>query len=321
MRKISGIAIVALLMMVATVSIASATEVSIALCEKPVNSSNSWGVCSTPAQGTFTYNNVGATLLVTEASATGLADGEYSLIYYKDTDPAHVLASTKAVNVLATATAVSGNVDFTPLDINTGNIPAGDDINPRGKIWIVPTSEIVDGSLLWTGYAQGATMEGYLFESDMYTPETDPAGESTVLTRMGGISYAAVVPDSPSSVDTTGTVTVLQYEPITIGIEATNVNFGSLYQGRSGTGTSTITVTEQEGTDGYAPITVGLSVSAGDWNVDGITTIVNSVIPESVTVNSAAPATSIATLTVNVGANVPASETAYTQTITVSAIY
>jgi len=134
---------------------------------------------------------------------------------------------------------------------------------------------------------------------------------------MGGIIYtASVLPSSASSV---GSVTVLQYVPTTIGIAATDVNFGSLYQGRSGSGTSTISVTEQSGTDGFRPITVGLSVSSGTWNVVGITTIINSLTPESVVVENTTPVTSVATLTVNVGANVPAG--VYTSEITVSATF
>lgn len=321
MRKITAI-LMSLLMVSVFVPSVMASEQSIELCEKPVNTGGSWGMCSdmTGAQGIFTYNNVGSTLVVTEASATGLTNGEeYSLIYYKDTDAAHVLASTKAVNILATETSVDGSINFAPLNINTGNIPAGDDINPKGKIWIVPTTEINDDSTLkWTEYNTGL-MNGYLFESDLYTETEKPSPQYTVRDRMGGIVYTASVLDSEASV--TGSVMVLQYVPTTVGIAASDVNYGQLYQGRSGTGTSTITVTEIAGTDGYRPITVGLSVTAGVWTNTGITTIVNSVIPEVVTVDSATPVISTATLTVNVGSNVPASDTPYTQTITVNAVY
>jgi hypothetical protein len=314
--KITAI-FMSLLMIIVIVPSSMASSQSIKLCEKQINTGGSWGICVptdiTKAQGTFSYNNVGTTL-VFSASATRLTSTNgtsFSLIYYKDTDAAHVLATTKAVNVLATTTISGGSVSFSG-NINTGNIPAGDDINLRGKIWIVPTSRInSDLTINWNGYANDATLEDMLYESDLTTVG------ATVQDRMGGIVYTASILDSEAEI--IGSVTVLQYLPATVGIGATDVSFGSLYQGRSGTGTSTITVIETAGTDGFKPIEVTLSVTAGTWNNVGIVTIVNSVIPEVVTVNSATPVISTATLTVNVGANVEAG--AHTQTITVNAVY
>jgi len=87
--KITAI-LMSLLMVTIFVPSAMASEQSINLCEKVINTGGSWGVCNpndaNMAQGTFTYNNVGSTLSIIEASATGLSsdDGtEFSLYIIK----------------------------------------------------------------------------------------------------------------------------------------------------------------------------------------------------------------------------------------------
>jgi len=163
---------------------------TINLCTKAVNEGNPWGYCDEAAtKGQFEYTPEGATLwLRAKASGLALPSGtEYKLIYYKDTDEAHKLPSTLAVNVLATSTSNGDKVGFVGNVDMGADIPSEDDINPRGKIWIVPASEInEDGTLKWTGYAQGATMADYLFEEDSDTSLTPPDS-------MGGITYTYTV--------------------------------------------------------------------------------------------------------------------------------
>ena len=162
---------------------------TINLCTKAVNEGQHWGYCDAAAtKGQFEYTPEGATLWF-RAKASGLtlpSGTEYALIYYKDIDEAHQLPSTIAVNVLAIGTSSGDKIGFAE-DITFGtDIPSNDDANVvvgRGKIWIVPVSEVNgDGTLKWTGYAQGATMADYLFEEDSDTSLTPPDS-------MGGITY------------------------------------------------------------------------------------------------------------------------------------
>lgn len=165
------------------------TEI-INLCTKAVNEGQPWGYCDDAAtKGQFEYTPEGSTLWF-RAKASGLtlpSGTEYALIYYKDIDEAHQLPSTIAVNVLAIGTSSGDKIGFAEDIAFDTDIPSEDDVNPRGKIWIVPVSEINgDGTLKWTGYAQGATMADYLFEEDSDTSLTTP-------NSMGGITYTLTV--------------------------------------------------------------------------------------------------------------------------------
>ena len=160
----------------------------IELCTKVIDIGEPWGYCTEDAtsNGGFKYTTSGTEMKI-KSGAHDLvlpAGTEYSLIYYKDTDAAHVLPSTVPVNILATGTSDVENIIHFKVTVEMfDNIPAIDDINPRGKIWIVPTSEIkADGSLKWTGFGDGNTMRDYLFESDLDTSLTPPAS-------MGGITF------------------------------------------------------------------------------------------------------------------------------------
>lgn len=166
---------------------------TINLCQKTINEGNSWGVCNpsdtTIGQGTFTYSTNGDVMDFTASATSPVSiDGTgFSLIYYKDSDASHILPSTKPVNVLATSIAVGNTVSFSGT-WSEGAIPATDDINPKGKIWMVKSSEInPDGTLAWTGYANGVMMQNYLFESDSIA-QTSTDG-LTVQHRMGGIVF------------------------------------------------------------------------------------------------------------------------------------
>lgn len=322
MNKISAI-IMALIVAMIIIPSAMATSPTINLCEKTVNTGNSWGVCdpadTTKAQGTFTYNNAGGPTLVFTASARGLdkpSGTSYSLIYYKDTDPAHVLPSTIAVNELATAISTGNTISFSSPDggLNYGeSIPSVDDINPKGKIWIVPSDEINgDGTLKWTGYANGAIMTDYLFESDNVV-QTDGDG-LTVQQRMGGIDYVYVPPES-----LVGKVGVCGVPTIGLELDSPTLDFDKLYPGGNGEDTVEITLTEipEEGCDPTA-IPVTLNVEQGDWsNTVGTITTTNNVpeLPIEVTDIETQDITFIATI----GSDVPAGS--YTQTITITATY
>lgn len=119
----------------------------------------------------------------------GAEDGEYSLIYYRDSDPANVLPSDKGYILLDQAVSSHGIVTFGGYQMIGQNIPNPPpaDVNVRGKIWIVPTTQLnEDGTLKWTGYGAGNTMTDYLFESDRQV------GGSSPIDWMGGITYTYV---------------------------------------------------------------------------------------------------------------------------------
>lgn len=185
--------IVALMLTIIALPNAMALDPTINLCEKTPDEGDSWGVCDpldiSKAQGTFTYNTVGSALIFT-AHATGLSEVDstsYSLIYYKDSDPNHKNASTFPSTVLATATSLNGEVTFSGT-YTIGNIPASDDVNPRGKIWIIPSLDITtDSKPSWSRISE------YLFESDMYNMTERPSPEFSVIDRMGGITYTKLL--------------------------------------------------------------------------------------------------------------------------------
>ncbi|MDP2362841.1 MAG: fibronectin type III domain-containing protein [Ignavibacteria bacterium] len=119
----------------------------------------------------------------------GAGDGSYSLIYYRDSDPANVLPSDKGFKMLDQATSVNGVITFSGYQTIGQNIPNPPpaDVNVRGKIWIVPTTQLnEDGTLKWTGYGAGNTMTDYLFESDLIEGGASPSE------WMGGITYTYV---------------------------------------------------------------------------------------------------------------------------------
>lgn len=280
MNKILVI-LVTFLMIVTTMQSVLATDsstVTINLCEKAVDIGNSWGVCdpsdSTKAQGIFTYNPSGQTLDFS-ASASGLTNGiSYSLIYYKDTDPEHILASTRNVNILSVSTSnISGGVSFIG-NTNLGNIPSNDDVNPKGKIWIVPTSEInSDYTLKWTGYANGATMNDYLFESDNIAQIT--GDELTVLQRMGGIIYTKAKSASDSLI---GNVVICDTPTIGVDIAQSTISFGSLYPGSSSEEQivdATITQTTQNNC-GLITVPVTVEIIMGEWNTPEMSTSIDN---------------------------------------------
>jgi len=118
----------------------------------------------------------------------GATDGEYSLIYYRDTDPENVDPSAVGYRLLDQAVSSYGMVSFSGYQFIGDDIPVESDVNVRGKIWIVPTTQLnEDGTLKWTGYGAGNTMTDYLFESDSCTYESETCDEPSEW--LGGITY------------------------------------------------------------------------------------------------------------------------------------
>ncbi len=112
----------------------------------------------------------------------------------------------------------------------------------------------------------------------------------------------------------------------TVGVSATDVNFGNIYAGGTKDATSTISVSETPGNVGQTPceyksISVTLSIITGSWSntIGTMNTVVNSIVPNPVVVDSIIPATSTASFTLTTGETVPAG--VYTQTITITGIY
>ncbi len=301
MRKISGIAKVALLIMVATVQTAIAAQESINLCEQTINVGGAWGVCNPSdtayAQGNFQYNTVGVKMIFA-ASAHGLAGSDgtmYSLIYYRDTDPLHVADSGLPVNLLDESPSTSGSATFGGEWVG-GNIPASDDVNSitlggsgRGKIWIVPKSEIkTDGSgkLTWTGYGNGNVMQDYLFASDIVTTIV-PA---TVKDTMGGITYTYT---PPGQLLGTGQVGACPIGVTGIELPQASLEYGLVYPGAT---SEDQTINVDVSASGFvgdgintcevSPETVEATVDASEWS-----SIAGNTMPKdstSVTINTEA---------------------------------
>ncbi len=193
MNRFKNILLLLVLTMVVSTMSASATPQEIKLCQKDQNIGGSWAICDPQTQtekvhGTFGYEADPADsshMIYTAAVSNGMIEGmSYTLVYYRDTDPTHVAASTLPLIQLGSGVATVGGALTISGTYVDGDIPAIGDVNPRGKIWIIPTNVIVAGFPTWAHWSD------YMYESDMYTPDTDPAGEaSTVLTRMGGITF------------------------------------------------------------------------------------------------------------------------------------
>ncbi len=321
-NKIIGMVFV-VMMLITTMQPVMATTLdsSIPLCSKPVNTGGSWGVCTgqEAVKGTFNYDASG-TDFVFDASATGLIAGNsYTLIYYKDTDINHILDSTKNVNTLDTAIADESNAVAFSGSLDMGSIPASDDVNPRGKIWIVPTDEInPDYTLKWTEYANGATMPGYLFESDKYTTENDPMSPSTVQTRMGGIIYTKTVVSTDSF---TGTVIICGLPTIGVDVPETTINFGNLYPGETSTEQYVVAAITQTAQQGCSLIAISTSVEVvlGEWNTPEMTTSVDNPNVNPVVVSTALTSLIPIGFTATAGQNVVPGT--YTQIITLSATF
>lgn len=100
------------------------------------------------ATGTLTYE-VAANKFNYSLSATGLANGDYQLIYYPDP-----WTTSKTVVLIGdTLTASGGNIAVTGQSFNLAtDLPQTADANyPVGaKVWLVPTDSLVDTTLSWT---------------------------------------------------------------------------------------------------------------------------------------------------------------------------
>ena len=146
------------------------------LCTKEAKE-GAWGMCDDAlVKGTFKYLPTGATLIFA-ADASGLAaDTEYALIYYADSDPTNVAASTIPIRKLANANSdIAGVIHFEDSIYTEGNnIPdvLHGDVNPRGKIWIVPTIDLIGES--GNKFPSWAHIDDYLFEEDSGNPVSDP---------------------------------------------------------------------------------------------------------------------------------------------------
>jgi len=325
MKKISAIMIAILL--IATIQIASATDNTINLCQKQINIGNSWGVCNpnnnTIAQGTFTYNTIGPAMVFIASATfpTDITGNEYSLIYYKDSDPEHILPSTKLVNVLAIGVSGGKTTTFSG-NWNGGNIPASDDINLRGKIWVVKSSEInSDKTLKWSGYANNTIMPDYLFESDSIAQT--PNDGLTVRNRMGGINYT-YVPNSNIPAITK----VLSCPLVGVSINTNALNFGDLYPGTvSNTVTRSLTITG--GVYGSSCMdSINILVTGTNWIGIG-NSMLKSQTSDSIdsgpfnNLDSEYPQIHSGTHNINFKVSIPENQPpdTYTQTITISGIY
>jgi len=150
----------------------------IELCSKDpsLNPLEGWGMCDADTAATFTYTTSGSVIIFAADANELIGDREYALIYYSDSDPANVAASTIPIRKLANANSdIAGVIHFEDSIYTEGNnIPdvLHGDVNPRGKIWIVPTIDLIGES--GNKFPSWAHIDDYLFEEDSGNPVSDP---------------------------------------------------------------------------------------------------------------------------------------------------
>jgi len=160
----------------------------IELCSKDpsLNPLEGWGMCDADTAATFTYTTSGSVIIFAADANELIDDREYALIYYSDSDPANEAASTIPVKILAQATATDGAVHFEEVKPINVNIPTPPDVNPRGKIWIVPLEDIPENGE-GDRFPTWVHISEYLFEEDSGTSTTIPDS-------IGGITFTYIAP-------------------------------------------------------------------------------------------------------------------------------
>jgi len=179
------------------------------------NKDANWDIISDGISGTLDYNASGNNFNFS-FTATGLTDGDYSLIYYADTEDRYVdWGGDNPGAVIATFAAVSGNISSGDMSVNLGmNLPSPPDANAYfydytgdpdnyahatgAKIWLVPTSVLTSGAM---PVATWAPNNDWLFETDLiYYDDTGVPDTSTVGLTVG-VPDIVAISASPTSID------------------------------------------------------------------------------------------------------------------------
>jgi len=317
-RKLGTIGVIALLLMAMT-SIASAETLTLELTTKdPVT----WEATDSGAV-TLTYNSAGATFDYSVVGTVPSSNTQYALIYYADKPDRFVSwGGDNPGAVIGTGMSDgSGNINFAGSKELNINLPHPNDANfdttetdycyvdeyencYGAKLWLVPTSALTnEDSLPLVSWAPTE----YLFETDLIR-----------------YTYRAL---ATNNVMATGNIQVgvCPVGVVGLSINENNLNFGAILPGE--TGTDVITVTASA--NGYdpricnnyedAPETVDVGIALSDWSYS------TYIMSSEVTSVDGLPATlevdQLYDVTFDVTPPIGTIAGAYTQTITISAIY
>jgi len=223
-----------------TFSILFATVLAVSLCLVPVvasavtydssltleNKDTNWAIISDDISGTLDYNASGNNFNFS-FTATGLTSGNYSLIYYADTEDRYVdWGGDNPGAFIATFAADSGgNISSGDMSVNLGmDLPCSPDANAYfydytqdpdnydhatgAKIWLVPSADYDADACKLTAW----NPDNYLFETDLIWYDDTNAGDSTV-------GLTAEVPDI-----------------VAISATPTSIDFGTVYPGQTAVG-------------------------------------------------------------------------------------
>ncbi len=257
MNKKISIILVAF-MILATTSIVNAAELK--LVQK---NPSDWTEIIGGKSVTLTYNEEGSEFIYSGDGFVPLGDTPYTLIYYGDIVPtgtteAGVVAIKIANNDLPGdfhpdgAIHLEGSkvISTIPYPEDANSLSTSNGGNPGAKLWLVPTSDIVDGKLNWAHYP-----DGYLFEENM------PDAVNGIPSHLINFKYLAAG-------QTTGSVTVKSCPVGTIGVDLTpdSLGFGELYPGQSTNVSGTVVVSASGFVCEQPPTEVSVSFSATEWS-------------------------------------------------------
>jgi len=192
--------------------------------------------------GTLGYNPSGSTF-VYGLYATGLSDGDYSLIYYADTttrfvnwggdNPGAVIAAgSSSGGVLSMSGSVELGMDLPcPPDANAYfyNYTIIDGyVNATGaKVWLVPTSALSSGGVM--PVSAWPQTSDWLFETDLIAYD-----DTDVVSTIVGISVNPTSLNfgiiSPGSTASAGDVTVTSVSNVSVDVSATVDSAPSVFQ-------------------------------------------------------------------------------------------
>ena len=220
-----------------------------------------------PIQGTLSYNLSGTTFDFT-ITATGLADGNYSLIYYADKpDEFHYWGGDNPGALIWQGSSSSGTLNSGSQSVALNiNLPKEPDYNiikdycgapdsyatcHGAKIWLIPSSAITPGVGCWGKVTAWPPNDNWLFETGLINYQYLPSGSIELGTT--------VLPAS-----------------IGMNVSPTSLAFGSVAQGVCSSPVKEITLQNS----GSVAINVTASTSAGFYtdclklSTDGTTWVV-----------------------------------------------
>jgi len=246
MKNIVLIVFLVLTLLVPTVALADSVPVTATVYDNSMNLENkdsSWTVISGDSIGGVIGYNTAGTTFDFGLDTIGLADGNYSLIYYADTEDRYNawggIVATGIGTVIATGNSSSGIMSITgsvelgmdlPMlpDANAyfydyTQAPDSYDTATGAKLWVVPTSVLTGGVM---PIASWSPDNNWLFETDLINyDDTDIASPDIVAISISPttIDFGILAPCKSSDRVVTVTNTGYVDTDVTVGIPATSV--------------------------------------------------------------------------------------------------